>query len=74
MEEIIIVNITTKSFFRYTKTTETDIEYNNILVELLQPDEEDLAWSHWTKKDKIVFCPTHLRNYVERNCNELFIN
>ena len=52
MEEIIIVNITTQSFFCYTKTTETDIEYNNILVELLQPDEEDPAWSHWTNKDK----------------------
>ena len=32
MEEIIIANITTQSFFRYTKTTETDIEYNKILV------------------------------------------
>lgn len=37
MEEIIIANITTQSFFRYTKTTETDVQYNKILVELLQP-------------------------------------
>ena len=41
MEEIIIDNITTQSFFRYTKTTETDVQYNKILVELLQTDEEE---------------------------------
>lgn len=69
--EIFIVNLTTQSFFRYSMENETDKGYNTILLELLTPDEEE--YSHWIREDKIVFCPKHLYNYVEKHYGELYL-
>lgn len=69
---IIIVNLTTKSFFRYSMKNETDKGYNTFLLQLLTPPENDTC-SHWLRDDKIVFCPKHLYNYVEKNYAEIYM-
>jgi hypothetical protein len=69
--EIFIVNLTTKSFFRSIKN-EIDKGYNIKLLELLTPPDKTKC-SHWFKTDKIVFCPTHLHNYVEKNYAEIYV-
>ena len=70
--EIFIVNLTVRSFFRYYKKNQTDKGYNKYLLELLtSPNEED--YSHWAKEDKIVFCPEHLRDYVNKYYGELYL-
>ena len=70
--EILIVNFTTHSFFRYSMKHEIDKGYNVKLLELLTPPDEDI-YSHWFRTDKIVFCPKHLYNYVEKNYSEIYV-
>ena len=41
MAQILILNLTCETFFRYTKTTEDDIGYNAILVELITPPTKE---------------------------------
>lgn len=65
---MLIVNLTTQSYFRSSKN-----KYYNILLELLTPQEYE-SISHWSKKDKIVICPKHIENYVEKKYAEVFIN
>jgi len=69
--EIIIVNITTESFFQYSMENEADTGYNQILLELLTPPNIKDQYSHWSREDKIVFCPKYLYNYVKKKYNEL---
>lgn len=69
---LFVVNLTTKSFFRYSMKNETDKGYNKILLQLLTPPDKD-KYSHWFREDKIVFCPKHLYNYVEKNYGEIYI-
>lgn len=69
---MLIVNLTTKSFFRYSMKNESDKGYNKKLLELLTaPDNETL--SHWSRDDKIVFCPKNLYKYVEQNYGEIYV-
>lgn len=70
--EIIIVNLTTHSFFRHSMKNEIDEGYNANLLELLTPPDKD-KYSHWFREDKIVFCPKHLYNYVEQNYAEIYV-
>jgi hypothetical protein len=70
-EEIFIVNLNEKSFFRYIKKDETDCGYNKLLLELLIPPNINTKISHWMRSDKIVFAPKHLHKYVEQTYNEL---
>ena len=70
--DIIIVNLTIRSFFRYSMKNEIDKGYNAKLLELLTPPDKD-NYSHWFREDKIVFCPKHLYNYVEQNYTELYV-
>lgn len=70
--EIIIVNLTTKSFFRYFMKNETDKEYNKKMLELLTPPDKE-EYSHWFREDKIVVCPEHLYNYVNKYYAELYL-
>ena len=70
--EIIIVNLTVNSFFRYSIKNEIDKGYNTKLLELLTPPDKDKN-SHWSRQDKIVFCPKHLYNYVEQNYGEIYV-
>jgi hypothetical protein len=70
--EIFIVNITVKSFFRYSIQNETDKGYNKKLLELLTLPNEEI-FSHWLAGDKIVFCPKHLHPYVEKMYGEIYL-
>ena len=70
--EILIVNLTTQSFFSYFMENDTDKGYNRKLMELLTPPRKQMN-SHWSRNDKIVFCPTHLRTYVEKNYGKLYM-
>lgn len=70
--EIFIVNLTTNAFFRYFMKNEIYKGYNTKLLELLTPPDED-KYSHWSREDKIVFCPKHLYNYVEKNYCEIYV-
>ena len=70
--ELFIVNLTANSFFRYYMKNEMDKGYNAKLLELLTPLDEEDKYSHWSKEDKIVFCPKHLYNYVEKNYGEVY--
>jgi hypothetical protein len=70
-EEVFIVNLNEKSFFRYLKKDETDSGYNKLLLNLLTPPNVNTKISHWMRTDKIVFAPKHLHKYVEQTYNEL---
>ena len=70
--KMFIVNLTTKSFFRYSMKNETDKGYNKYLLQLLTPPDND-TYSHWFREDKIVFCPKHLYDYVEKNYAEIYM-
>ncbi len=74
MELIFIVNVSQQSFFRYYKKNEIDTKYTKILSELLSPPDKKTKYSHWSKEDKIVFCPTHLQEYINRIYNELYLH
>jgi len=50
---------------------ETDKGYNTKWLELLTPDEDGV--SHWSREDKIVFCPKHLYNHVKQNYSEIYV-
>jgi hypothetical protein len=67
MEIILVVNINQQSFFQSSKDT-----YKQKLKEFLTPDGSNKL-SHWSREDKIVFCPTSLENYVKKNYNELYM-
>ena len=67
-----IVNLTTKSFFRYSLENETDEGYNKYLLHLSTPPDNG-RYSHWFREDKIVFCPKHLHDYVEKNYAEIYM-
>jgi hypothetical protein len=51
---------------------ETDKGYNKYLLQLLTPPDND-TYSHWFREDKIVFCPKHLYDYVEKNYAEIYM-
>lgn len=70
-EEVFIVNLNEKSFFRYLKKDETDSGYNKLLLNLLTPPNVNTKISHWMRTDKIVFAPKHLHKYLEQTYNEL---
>ena len=70
-EEVFIVNLNEKSFFRYLKKDETDRGYNKLLLNLLTPPNVNTKISHWMRTDKIVFAPKHLHKYLEQTYNEL---
>ena len=70
-EEVFIVNLNEKSFFRYSKKDETDSVYNKLLLNLLTPPNVNTKISHWMITDKIVFAPKHLHKYIEQTYNEL---
>lgn len=65
---MFIVNLTTKSFFRYNP----DKGYIGLLSDLITPPNKDTKYSHWSKQDHIVFCPIHLQKYVEKTYSELY--
>jgi hypothetical protein len=67
MEIILVVNINQQAFFESSKDT-----YEHKLKELLTPYGSNKL-SHWSRKDKIVFCPTSLENFVKKNYNELYL-
>jgi hypothetical protein len=69
---MLIVNLTTQSFFRYFMKNETDNGYNKDLLQLLTTQENE-TYSHWFRSDNIVFCPKHLYEYVEKNYAEIFV-
>ena len=71
--EIFIVNLTTNAFFRYSMKNEIDNGYNTKLLELLTPPSKEDKYSHWSREDKIVFCPKHLYNYVEKFYGEIYV-
>jgi hypothetical protein len=71
--ELLIVNLTTESFFRYSIKNNTDIGYNKILLELLTPPDKISTYSHWSREDNIKICPKHLHNYIEKKYNELYL-
>ena len=71
--ELIVVNLTTESFFRYLMINETDKGYNKILLDLLTPPNEKSKYSHWSRKDTIKICPEHLHGYVKKKYNELYV-
>jgi hypothetical protein len=73
METIYIVNINAYSFFRYDKKDAYDFGYNKLLLELLTPPDKNESYSHWNRTDKIVFAPKHLKNYLEKSYNELYL-
>lgn len=72
--EIFIVNLTTNTFFRCYMKNKIDEEYNNAkLLELLTPPDKKDKYSHWSREDKIVFCPKHLYEYVEKHYGEIYV-
>lgn len=73
MEEIFIVNITERSFFRSYKKDENDLSYKRFLLDLLTIPEGD-SHSHWSRSDKIVICPKHIHKYVEMTYGEIYKN
>jgi len=77
METIFVLNLTQQSFFRYTKENNEDKGYNKTLLGLITPPkknllEDNVGLSHWERKDKIVFVPKHLMEYVERKYGEIY--
>jgi hypothetical protein len=53
-----------------------DKGYNKKLLQLLTPPNPTTNgnnYSHWLREDKIVFCPVHLYDYVEKNFAEIYI-
>jgi hypothetical protein len=76
METILVLNLTQETFFRYTKKNSEDNGYNKILLEFLTPPKENLlqdtvGLSHWERRDKIVFVPKKLIEYVEKKYGEI---
>lgn len=71
--EVFIVNLTTESYFRYYMENDKDAGYNKLLKELLTSPNKISNYSHWNKKDRIVFCPQHIHKFVETNFNELYL-
>lgn len=71
--EILIVNLTADAFFRYSVKDETDKRYNKKLLELLTPPDKKEKYSHWMREDKIVICPRHLHDYVEKKYCEIYV-
>lgn len=70
---MFIVNLTTNSFFRYSMQNQTDKGYNKLLLQLLTPPTKNDTVSHWSRNDKIVFCPKHLENFVQQNYSEIYV-
>lgn len=73
METIYIVNVNEHSFFRYNKKNENDNGYNKFLKQLLTPPDKTNNYSHWNRNDKIVFGSEHLKKYLEKTYNELYL-
>ena len=76
-EIIFLVNVTEKSFFRYSKKNKTDEGYNKLLLELLTPPinvktGKKTTISHWNRTDQIVIAPYRFHYYLERTYNELY--
>lgn len=70
-QQIMILNLTQSTFFRYYKESNDDKGYNRTLRDLTTPHKPG-ALSHWDKHDKIVFVPEHLYGYVNKTYGELF--
>jgi hypothetical protein len=75
METIFIVNLNVSSFFRYNKINIYDDGYDEILLNILTPIEDDFSFesfSHWSRTDKIIIAPKHLHSHIEKIYGELF--
>jgi len=74
----LILNLTTEEYFSYdNKETQTEIIKG--LITPLKTSEailkEDIGTSYWSKDDKIVYVPSHLRKYVIKRYNSItFLN
>lgn len=67
---IVILNMTQGNFFEYRKRSFFDKRYMRA-VKAMTTDDPVSGISHWGKDDKIIFVPTHLRSYVEKNYGRL---
>lgn len=64
-----VLNLSDGSYFEYSGGKEE--EYNKILNKLFAIDY--FGTSRWLHKDKIIFVPIHLRDYVVRTYDNVFI-
>ena len=76
MSKIIVLNLTTESYF-IGKSVD---DCAKILQELLSPLnkdtallEEDIGESHWKRGDKIVYVPRELHDHTQKNYNQIYV-
>ena len=68
---LLILNMTEENYISYEKQFYDDKGYMNLVKELLKTEERDMV-SRWNKKDKIVFVPNHLEEYVKKTYGKVF--
>jgi len=63
-----ILNITDGSYFKYKGDKDEYIKKLNKLFTI-----DHFGTSRWLRNDKIIFVPNHLRYYVDRTYDNVFI-
>lgn len=76
MRKIIVLNLTTESYFISNSVDDCA----KILRDLLSPLkkdtailEEDIGESHWKRGDKIVYVPRELHDHTQKNYNQIYV-
>jgi hypothetical protein len=70
---MFIVNLTTESFVRCNKASKVQTILLQLLLKYGGDLDDENGYSHWTRDDKIVYCPEHLQEYVERKYGEIYL-
>jgi len=68
---LLILNMTEENYISYEKQFYDDKGYMNLVKGLMKTEERDMV-SRWNKKDKIVFVPNHLEEYVKKTYGKVF--
>lgn len=76
MTQIIVLNLTTESYF-IGNSVEDCAKILRDLITPLNKDtallEEDVGESHWKRGDKIIYVPPHLYVYTQKKYNQLYV-
>jgi hypothetical protein len=76
MSQIIVLNLTTESYF-IGKSVEDCAKILRDLLSPLKKDtallEEDIGESHWKRGDKIVYVPPHLYDHTQKQFNRVYV-